>query len=284
MISEMIHLAKYALGKDTAGRSFEVFPDDTFIVSHPRSGNTWTRFLVANLIHPDQPITLLNIDRVVPDTEAQSRRFLKNTPRPRFIKSHQCFDARYKKVTYIVRDPRDVVVSYYNFQRKYRHIEDDYPIEDFVRRFVAGEASDFGSWWEHVMSWLGPRHNSPGFLLLRYEMMTTNVIPELSRLAVFLELKPTPEQLARCAEQSSAHRVRTLEQTQGDYWASTKGRRKDIPFVGDAKSGAWRSVLSQSSVDLIESAWGPLMKWLGYELTEADARPALEPPFISVMK
>ena len=37
---------------DIAGRDLRVFPDDAFIASYPRSGNTWTRFLMANLIHP----------------------------------------------------------------------------------------------------------------------------------------------------------------------------------------------------------------------------------------
>jgi hypothetical protein len=280
MIRESVYALKRILGKDIAGRNFPVFPDDTFIVSHPRSGNTWTRFLIANLTHSDELITLMNIDRFVPDTEAQSRRFLEKVPRPRLIKSHQCYDARYKKVVYVVRDPRDVAVSYYHFQRKYRHIADDYPINTFVQRFVAGEASDYGSWWEHVMSWLGPRHNNPGFLMLRYEEMTANTLHELTRIANFLGLKPTPEQLAKCVEQSSAERVRKLEQDQGSGWASTKGRREDIPFVGSAKTGSWKVGLPQSSVVLIESAWGPLMKTLGYELSQPDSRPSLEPPFV----
>jgi hypothetical protein len=280
MIPESVYAVKRILGKDIVGRNLAVFPDDTFLVSHPRSGNTWTRFLVANLTHPNELVTLINIDRLVPDTEAQSRRFFEKVPRPRLIKSHQCYDARYKKVIYIVRDPRDVAISYYHFQRKYRHIADDYPINSFVQRFVAGEASDYGSWWEHVMSWLGPRHNNPGFLMLRYEDMTANTEHELKRIATFLGLKPTPEQLARCVEQSSAERVRKLEQGQGDHWASTKGRRKDIPFVGSAKVGGWKAELPQSSVNLIESDWGPLMKTLGYELSQPDSRPALEPPFV----
>jgi Sulfotransferase domain len=280
MIPESVYAVKRILGKDIVGRNLAVFPDDTFIVSHPRSGNTWTRFLIANLTHPNELVTLINIDRLVPDTEAQSRRFFEKVPRPRWIKSHQCYDARYKKVIYIVRDPRDVAISYYHFQRKYRHIADDYPINSFVQRFVAGEASDYGSWWEHVMSWLGPRHNNPGFLMLRYEDMTANTEHELKRIATFLGLKPTPEQLAKCVEQSSAERVRKLEQGQGDHWASTKGRRKDIPFVGSAKVGGWKEELPQSSVTLIESDWGPLMKTLGYEPSQPDSRPALEPPFV----
>src|SRR5690349_20108666 len=85
----------YVRGTDVAGRSQTVYPDDTFIVSYPRSGNTWTRFLVGNLVRPDERATFANIERLVPGAEAQSSRYLKRVPRPRVIKCHQYFDHRY---------------------------------------------------------------------------------------------------------------------------------------------------------------------------------------------
>src|SRR2546426_5032921 len=102
-------IVKYLLGRDIAGRTLAVRPDDTFIVSYPRSGNTWTRFLVANLLHPETAATFAKIERLVPDAEAQSSRYLRKLPSPRAIKSHSYFNPRYPRVIYIVRDPRDVV-------------------------------------------------------------------------------------------------------------------------------------------------------------------------------
>jgi Sulfotransferase domain len=112
-------LIRYALGTDIAGRNFAVRHDDTFLVSYPRSGNTWTRFLIANLLHPNKSVSFANIEHLIPDCEAMSSRYLKRLSSPRVIKSHEYFDHRYKKVVYIVRDPRDVVLSYHSFQRKY---------------------------------------------------------------------------------------------------------------------------------------------------------------------
>jgi hypothetical protein len=273
MIYGIKRVAKYLLGSDIAGRSLAVYPDDTFVVSYPRSGNTWTRFLVANLLCPEQLVTFANIERMIPDCEAQSSRYMKRVPRPRMIKSHEYFDPRYRKVLYIVRDPRDVALSYYDFARKYRHIDDSYSLASFVSDFVVGRLSsaDWGTWGENVASWVYTRSGRPGFLLLRYEDMLSDTERELAKVAAFLGVDPDPKRLTAASEHSSADRMRSLEAAQGDQWVSTKNKRSDIPFVRTAAAGLWKTKLPASSIAEIESAWGPLMKNLGYELANSSS-------------
>jgi hypothetical protein len=275
-------VVKYALGTDIAGRNLAIYPDDTWIVSYPRSGNTWTRFLIANLIHPEQPVTFADIERLIPDCEAMSSRFVKRIPRPRIIKSHEYFDPRYKKVIYIVRDPRDVALSYYDFSRKYRQIDDAFPLTRFVSDFVAGRLSsfDWGTWGENVASWFYTRGGRAEFLLLRYEDMLADTAHELSKVARFLGIDPTMERLAAAIDRSSADKMRGMEKTQGDQWVTTRNKRSDIPFVRTASSGLWKEKLPVSSIAEIETAWGPLMRELGYEvtITQGDSRTRRESP------
>jgi len=265
MMKRLINTTKRALGHTSQGRHFEVFDDDTFIVSFPKSGNTWTRFLIANLLHPGEPANFGNIDRLIPESEELTKNQLARVPRPRIMKSHEYFDARFRKVIYIVRDPRDVAVSQFHFFRKRRRIADDYSIEQFVTRFVAGETCDYSSWGGNVASWLVTRQNSPNFLLLRYEDMVARTAAELTRVASFLGSGATPELVAQAVERSSAEQMRKLEGANATATV-TKNSRQDVPFVRAAKAGGWRTGLPESAVQQLEAAWGPLMVYLGYEL------------------
>jgi hypothetical protein len=71
--------------------------------------------------------------------------------------------------------------------------------------------------------------------------------------------------------------MRKLEAAQSSESSLMKGSRKDVPFVRAAKSGGWRSELPQPLAEKIEVAWGPLLRYLGYELRLPQAPRALDP-------
>jgi hypothetical protein len=253
-----------ARGLHHPGKSLVILPDDIFLVSFPKSGNTWTRFLIANLRFPNEPATWDNIDRLVPDPTGTTKRDFDRMTRPRIIKSHECFDPRYPRVINVVRDPRDVVVSQYHYHRKIRKIEVDSPIEKFVTRFLAGETCPHGSWGQNIATWLYTSEGSARYLLLRYEDLIADTARELEKVVKFVGLPSSPELIAQAVERSSADRMRSLEKQQqhGLY----KGSRQDMSFVRKAGSGGWRNDLPMEQAARIEAAWGPLMHHLGYEL------------------
>lgn len=297
-LRKILYTANYLLDKDVAGRAFQVFPDDIFLVSYPKSGNTWTRFLLGNLMNPDCRITFSNVEVKVPDIYGASKNTLKKTPRPRLLKSHECFDPRYRRVIYIVRDPRDVALSAYHYDRKVKNIGDDFPLDTYVSarfmktdeyfgtwgehagswlvnsknvfhlaRLKNGFLGTMGSWGENVMSWLGARGHDREFLLVRYEDLLEDTHREMTRIAEFLGLQVSPEKIARAVDLSSADNMRKLEVAQADQWATTKPSRKDINFVRAAKANQWQHALPPASVREIESAWGSVMQLLGYSLS-----------------
>lgn len=295
MFSYLKSAASYALERDCCLRRHEVWPDDIFLVSFPKSGNTWTRFLLGNLMNPDNPVGFAAIESVVPDIAAFPRADFRKLKRPRLIKSHDCFDPRYRRVVYIIRDPRDVAVSLFYYAKKVKNIDDSFSLEAFVTRMLVPGRSYNGTWGEHAGSWLvnaanvgefslhgngagmhaagsaqtdppGARGHGREFLLVRYEDLLADAHAGLRGIAEFLGLDPTPERIQAAVERSSADSMRKLESAQNLQWKTTRETRKDIPFVRQAKSGQWRTALSANSIAEIESAWGHLMRLTGYEL------------------
>jgi hypothetical protein len=265
------------LGRHPAGRSLTVFPNDIFLVGYFRSGSTWSRFLFGNFIQQDEPITFTNMERLVPSIYSLPDRVLRTLPR--IIKSHECFDPRYPRVIYIVRDPRDVAVSFYFYNLKVRVIQDGYSMDEFVTRWVSAKvvpyADRVGCWQDHVLSWIRLREGKPGFALVRYEDLLEDPARELRRLAPLIGIGATPQRIERAIKLSSATHMQSLEKKQSKEWETTKGTRQDIPFVRDAKSGGWRNKLPETAVRTIEQAWGATMKELGYDLA-TDPDPARE--------
>lgn len=153
--------------------------DDILLASYPQAGDVWTQFLIANLIAPHAEPCVNNVHKFVLDFDLSVRRDFDRAPRPRFIKSHSSFDPRYRRVVYLVRDPRDVADPF--------------------------STDDFGSWGENAGSWLAARSHDPGFFLLRYEDLVADTTRELVRLATFAGLSASPETIANAIRRSELH-------------------------------------------------------------------------------
>jgi len=270
-------VAETVLGRRRAGRGLTVFPDDVFLVSYLRSGSTWARFLFGNLTQ-DIPITFENVDQLVPLIYDFPDRVLRRLPR--LLKSHECFDPRYPRVIHIVRDPRDVAVSFYYYNLKVGVLPAGYSMDDFVDRFLAAQVVNYadrlGSWQDHSLSWFRLRKDSAGYRLVRYEDLLSDTAAELTRLCGLLNIYPDPERIDRAVGLSSAGQMRSLEEKQWKKWRTTKDSRSDIPFVREARAGGWRGRLSSTSIRKIELAWGNTMKEFGYELSTTYAPAAAQ--------
>jgi hypothetical protein len=242
-----------------------VRPDDRWLVSYPRSGNTWVSFLLTTLGNLDDPTTFANLESRCPDIYGHTDRFLEQLPSPRMLKSHEPYTSAYSRILYLVRDPRDVAVSYYRFLLKVRTIDAAMSTDEFLDGFIAGRWGEgYGSWGEHVGSWLGALRHDSRFHLLRYEDLHAQPVPRLQEAAAFLGIETTEAEAARAVELCSSDRMREHERRESSGIPELKDTRQDIPFIGSATVGRGAAELSAAQLARIEAGWGDLMKELGY--------------------
>src|SRR5882757_4866951 len=93
--------ANYVLGRQLLEPGVTIFKDDTWYVSYPRSGNTYWRFLTANLISQGKPVDWTNIEQYAPDIYITPDSLLGRLPRPRYLKSHEAYKPAYRRVVLI---------------------------------------------------------------------------------------------------------------------------------------------------------------------------------------
>lgn len=244
-------------------RHVRIGADDVFISSYPRSGSTWLRFLLFDLLM-DEEATFRSVNRYLPYV-GQHRQAPELLPGGgRLIKTHECYGRQVRKTIYLVRDVRSVVLSEYRFAR-YRQ-QYSSTLDAFLTDFIRGTVNPFGSWRDHVEFWLhhGSQHRE-SFLLLRFEDMREDAGTTLKKAARFLELKPDDEAIERAIRNNDVREMRKKDARAIERIDETKIDRK-YGFIGEGATKAWREALTNEQVRRLEDWAGILLPRLGYQV------------------
>lgn len=245
---------------------FEANPDrDVFLVSYPRSGSTWLRAVIANLQLHENIRSLRELDFIVPDIHYQVA--LRRVRRLPFyvVKSHYplgqgLISQKFKRIIYVIRDPRDVALSYYRFASKLKQYTGGLP--KFILDMAAGRIWPC-SWQEHVGSWTkwpsGQKERD--ILLLRYEDICQKPEVNIGLIDRFLRLNSDQALIHEIALSTSAEGMRNKE---------LAGNRPSIEraesyFVGKASPGEWLKTMDAESAKLIKRFAAAIMSEHGYE-------------------
>lgn len=233
---------------------WRIYPDDVYLVSFPRSGNTWVRKMIAKLMNPNLDLTREDFEPYVPDLY-RNPEDLKSVPRPRVIKSHESYVPHYPKVVYLYRDGRDCLASWYIYQMCLHDYQGTF--EEFVLRSLKGSIGPYGSWHEHVRSWILTPRDTP-ILEIRYEGLCEDPNKELRRIANFIGLY-ADDDLIEAAVRAGSREVHKayLQNVRPDLWK--KGYKGGIS-PGPGKDELFSEELSA----LFWMHAGDVMQALGY--------------------
>jgi hypothetical protein len=229
---------------------------DNILASYPRSGITWVQFLLGNLLKstPEEIIDFHSVHDYIPELDRHNDQ-IRSMSSPRIIKTHLLFRRRFKKIIYLVRDGRDVYVSYYHYRLN------ELPEGTTFNTFLRMKDLFPSSWEDHIKSWLRwdkPREN---LLIVRYEDLLSTPFSELKRIAEFIGINVSDEVIAESIESSSFEKMRQIDQTKGRKYNLTG--TKDFVRIG--KAGTWRDEFSKEDIEYFKENAGDLLIRLGYE-------------------
>ncbi len=208
----------------------QTLPQDVFITGYPKSGNTWVQNLLAGALWGADPALAPDavVQQLVPDVHYLTH-YARLGPVMAF-KSHSLPEARYRKVVYLVRDVRDVMVSYYH------HINalsrSPVSFDAIVRQ---GVGLTHGRWHEHVDAWhANPFHAQ--LIVVRYEDLKRDSAHELGRILEFAGVACQEQTLRWAAERSSFANLRQKEERSGYHGDWPKDKR----FIRRGEVGSFK--------------------------------------------
>jgi hypothetical protein len=252
-----------------------------WLASYPKSGNTWLRAFLANLVaNGSEPLPLGELRRYC-DDESLPERYAELSGRPSteldfaevselrprvhaaiaasyprsvFVKTHN--PASYREgdpihnpyvtsaAIYVVRNPLDVVVS----MTHHFGLSIDEAIE-FLGNEQSGMPNEqlfigqwLGSWSTHVASWTN--QNFHPALVVRYEDLLEKPAKTFGKVVRLVAPTADPARIERARRHADFRTLAKLESRDGFVEQSDKAGR----FFRAGRAGGWRQALNRDQV------------------------------------
>jgi len=252
-----------------------------YVIGFPKSGNTWLARMLAEMTRSNIAVsTPMDVVNAADNSSERNGRYV-------IHKEHVVKDVDgvlQSKVIYIVRDVRDVLVSWFFHcnrwirpesiignalcKRYLNHevkksinilrssIEAEFIAEMRYRlRLLLRGKSDrmiIGGWSEHVHFWTC----EPSVVVVKYEDLLKDTEGELRRIAISLGLAIDFGQIPRVVFNQSFKKKKIDFQNKGDD--------KNSRFLRSGKAGSWKDFLDISTVKKIECKHADIMNKFGY--------------------
>ena len=250
-------------------------PEDVFLGCYPRSGSTWLRFTLFEIL-TGKPANFDSVNAAFRGPGDRRRGWPLLPGEGRFMGTHEPYRPSYRKAVYLVRDVRDVALSEFAFERNLGVIPDDFDeyLEDMLEK-----GKRHGRWQDHVSSWLdSPLVSKGDLLLIRYEDLRNSSVETFMKLASFLGVRTDRDAVERAIANNSVQRMREKEDrlyTQENYAEVLRRPLKGVQpggrFIRSGKIGGWQEKLSPEQLRFIEERTATVLRRLQYPVATMDA-------------
>ncbi len=273
-----------------------------WLASYPKSGNTWLRmFLKSYFLKANEKFSLNNsildtfkaqgfpdqetldhlkvdynkFEEIAKNWEAMQD-YINLNNRTNYIKTHSamCAVSSYKFTSlrntkggiYMVRDPRDVIVSLsdhmgLDHEQTFRHMSSSLNFEYPLFGDKRYEKSLMGTWSDHYKSW--KNYKSCKILIIKYEDMVLDELNTFKKVINYLreidDIEFDNHKFTKALKQTQFKELQKLEKTEG---FSEKGKGK--LFFRKGKVSTWQDEVPTKIINNIEKLFKNEMEELGY--------------------
>ena len=252
-------------------KEMEVYPDDVWVVSYPKTGTTWTKQIIKLIRRNGIPDDVV-VSGSIPWLDAVKRLHplfkISELARPRAFSCHfpyplmPCGPPHTTpcKYIYTMRNPKDVAVSYYFYNKKTLLPGIDW--DSHWKRFIKGDLA-FGNYFDHLQSWWTHR-NDPNILFLKFEDMKKDPCQAISQIASFIGADLSDEVVAKIADLTSFEKMKD-DKTSNMTWVEAFNDGGKSTFMRKGEVGDWKNFLTAEQSAQLDAIRAERLQGTGLE-------------------
>ncbi|XP_078503002.1 amine sulfotransferase-like isoform X1 [Lissotriton helveticus] len=247
---------------------FEIRDDDVFIVTYPKSGTVFSQQVMSLIYNEgyrngaENTETLHQVPWIEydfnmgdPKTRSSPRLFCTHLPYYLVPRGLTC---KRGKIIYVLRNPKDVLTSFYYFEKMLPYLDPTTSFEDFMEKYLKGEVFG-GCWFEHFRGWHMHKDNFD-FLLISFEEMVKNLRSVVVKICQFTGKHLSDLEMDSVVKQAAFKNMRSDTRANYKHMPSNILDNRQGSFLRKGTIGDWKNVMTIAQNERFDKIYQEKMK------------------------